>query len=172
MGRGSDWVGGVCGIGGAPGAIDIRFSLRASVGLIVRAPSPVACGGITEARLEVEEGVATVLEGALTGVRTALVEFERVWSMAPEAVKNGPRGSLGLGWNDFALRFRTEDGTLASDSGSRGRRKLFVEAASVLALRALRLARLAEALVGANAPELIDLREPLEVLAADGWAIL
>lgn len=42
----------------------------------------------------------------------------------------------------------------------------------MLILRALRLARLAEALVGANAPELIDLRGPLEVLPADGWAIL
>lgn len=42
----------------------------------------------------------------------------------------------------------------------------------MLILRALRLARLAEALVGANAPELIDLRGPLEALPADGWAIL
>lgn len=88
MGRGSVWVGGVCGIGGAGGAMDIRFSRRASVGLTVRAPSPVACGGITEARLEAEEGVATALEGFLTGVRTALVEFDRVWSLAPTAVKN------------------------------------------------------------------------------------
>lgn len=88
MGRGSDWVGGVCGIGGAVGATDIRFSRRASVGLIVRAPSPVACGGITEARLEADEGVATAPEGFLTGVRTALVELDRVWSMAPEAVRN------------------------------------------------------------------------------------
>lgn len=36
-------VGGVNGMGGAPGIIDILFSLRASVGLIVRAASPVAC---------------------------------------------------------------------------------------------------------------------------------
>lgn len=119
MGRGSVWVGGVFGIGGAGGAIDIRFNRRASVGLIVRAPSPVACGGITEARLEAEEGVATAAEEFLTGLRTALVEFDRVWSMFPEGVRNGPRGSLGPGWNDFALRFRA---ALASDSGSRGRR--------------------------------------------------
>lgn len=39
-------------------------------------------------------------------------------------------------------------------------------------MRALRLARLAEALVGANAPELIDLRGPLGAAPADGWAIL
>ena len=42
----------------------------------------------------------------------------------------------------------------------------------MLIFRALRLARLAEALVGANAPELIDLRGALEALPADGWAIL
>ena len=90
MGRGSVWVGGVFGIGGAGGAIDIRFSRRASVGLIVRAPSPVACGGMAEARLEAEEGVATAAEEFLTGLRTALVEFDREWSMAPEGVRNGP----------------------------------------------------------------------------------
>jgi hypothetical protein len=45
---------------------------------------------------------------------------------------------------------------------------LFDDAVSVLILRALKLARLAEALVGANAPELIDLRGPLEAFPADG----
>lgn len=35
-------VGGVYGIGGGFGIIDILFSLRASVGLIVRAAKPVA----------------------------------------------------------------------------------------------------------------------------------
>ena len=35
-------VGGVCGIGGGSGIIDILFNLRASVGLIVRAARPVA----------------------------------------------------------------------------------------------------------------------------------
>jgi len=50
---------------------------------------------------------------------------------------------------------------------------LFVWVVSVVILRALKLARLAEAFVGANAPELIDLREPLEaVFPADGWAKL
>lgn len=49
---------------------------------------------------------------------------------------------------------------------------MFDDAVSVLILRALKLARLAEALVGANAPELIDLRGPLEAFPADGWAIL
>ena len=116
MGSGSVWVGGVCGIGGAGGAIDIRFIRRASVGLIVRAPSPVAWCGITEARFEDEEGVVAKPAGFFTGVPTALVEDDRVWSTAPAAVKKGPGGSRGLGWNDFALRFRTADGTLTSES--------------------------------------------------------
>lgn len=38
----SGCVGGVYGIGGTPGTIDMRFALRASVGLIVLAPRPVA----------------------------------------------------------------------------------------------------------------------------------
>jgi hypothetical protein len=168
-------------MGGAGGAIDIRFIRRASVGLMVRAPSPVAWGGITEARLEDEEEgvVAAAPAGFLIGVLTAMVEDDRVWSMAPDAVKNGPGGSRGLGWNDFAFRFRTDDGTLISSrlaSGSRGRRKLFesVRVVSVLILRALRLARLADAFVGANAPELIDLREPREAVLVPpaGWAKL
>jgi hypothetical protein len=36
-------VNGACGIGGRGGAIDSRFNLRASVGLIVRAPNPPWC---------------------------------------------------------------------------------------------------------------------------------
>lgn len=147
---------------------------------MVRAPSPVAWGGITEARLEAEEGVvAAAPAGFLIGVLTVLVEDDRVWSTAPDAVKNGPGGSRGLGWNDFAFRFRTDDGTLLSSrlaSGSRGRRKLLdsVRVVSVLILRALRLARLADAFVGANAPELIDLREPREAVLVPpaGWAKL
>jgi hypothetical protein len=73
-------VGGVCGIGGAGGAIDIRFMRRASVGLMVRAPKPVACG-MVDMRLDDEEGVvfATLAPvGFLTGVRTALVEEDLV----------------------------------------------------------------------------------------------
>lgn len=155
----------MCGIGGAGGAIDIRFIRRASVGLMVRAPNPVACGGMTDARFEDEEGVAAGPEGFFTGVRTALVDDEREWSRAPVAVKKEPGGSRGLGWNDLALRLRTADGTLVSESWVLGRRKaVFACVVSVLNLRALRLARLAEAFVGAKAPELIDLREPLEAV--------
>ena len=52
-------VGGVNGIGGGFGIIDILFNLRASVGLIVRAPRPVACAlpGIIEILLLLDDGV-------------------------------------------------------------------------------------------------------------------
>lgn len=45
---------------------------------MVRAPKPVACGGMTDARLEDDEGVATAPEVFFTGVRIALVEDDRV----------------------------------------------------------------------------------------------
>lgn len=68
--------------------MDMRFMRRASVGLIVRAPKPVAWCGTTDIRLEDEEGVVTVeLDVFLTGVRTALVEEEREWSVVPAAVR-------------------------------------------------------------------------------------
>lgn len=64
-------------MGGAGGTIDIRLARRASVGLIVRAPKPVA-RGMVDMRLEDEEGVVTVdADVFLTGVRTALVEEDR-----------------------------------------------------------------------------------------------
>lgn len=52
-------VGGVYGIGGGLGIMDILFSLRASVGLIVRAPRPVACAlpGMIETLLLLDDGV-------------------------------------------------------------------------------------------------------------------
>lgn len=80
VGRGSVCVGGVCGRGGAGGAIDIRFKRRASVGLMVRAPKPVACG-MVDIRLDDEEGVVfRKLAPAefLTGVRTAFVDEDLV----------------------------------------------------------------------------------------------
>ncbi len=48
-------------MGGGFGIIDIRLIRRASVGLIVRAASPVACAlfGITDIRL-LEDGVAVL----------------------------------------------------------------------------------------------------------------
>ena len=47
------------GIGGGFGIMDNLINLRASVGLIVRAPRPVACAlaGMIEIRLLLEDGV-------------------------------------------------------------------------------------------------------------------
>lgn len=64
-------------MGGAGGAIDLRFIRRASVGLIVRAPSPVACGGTTDILLEDEEGLVGC-SLFLPGERAALVEEDLV----------------------------------------------------------------------------------------------
>lgn len=65
------------GIGGACGIIDNRFSLRASVGLIVLAPSPVAWCGITDILLLVEEEGVPVRAQDFPGVLVALVEDDR-----------------------------------------------------------------------------------------------
>lgn len=59
-------VGGVCGSGGGCCNIDNRFALRASVGLIVLAPSPVAwfpwgIPGITDILFAEDEGVVVTL---------------------------------------------------------------------------------------------------------------
>lgn len=86
-GRVSGSVGGVYGIGGAGGTADILSMRRASVGLMVRAPSPVACGGTTDILLDDEEGVVAPDVAFLTGVRVAFVEEEREWSTFPCAVK-------------------------------------------------------------------------------------
>lgn len=50
----------VAGKGGACGIIESRFNLRASVGLIVLAPSPVAWCGMTDMRLFADEEVVPV----------------------------------------------------------------------------------------------------------------
>lgn len=111
-GMGSACAGGVYGIGCAWGAVDIRFSRRASVGLMVRAPRPVATGGMTETRLDADDdGVVVLPAVCLTGVRTALVEEDREWSVVPDAVRRPSRGSLGGGWNDLAFIFLVVAGT-------------------------------------------------------------
>ena len=71
-------VGGVFGIGGAGCNIDNLFNLRASVGLIVRAPSPVACAGITDIRFAEDDGVFAVLSADLPGDRVAVTDNELV----------------------------------------------------------------------------------------------
>ena len=107
----SGWgVGGACeirfwGRGGAGGMIDMRFILRASVGLIVRAPSPVAC---TDIRRFVPPGV-TVLPGVVrpAGVRLGVLapEEERLWSGVREGVRRSFEGRLGVS-NDLTLLAR------------------------------------------------------------------
>ena len=54
---------------------------------MVRAPKPVACGGMTETLLDEDDGVAMGAAAFLTGVRTAFVEQERECSAGPDAVR-------------------------------------------------------------------------------------
>jgi hypothetical protein len=105
-------VGGVYGNGGACGAVEIRFIRRASVGLIVRAPRPVACGGITDTLFADEAGVVALPAGFLIGVRTALVEHDREWSVNPDAVSRWSPGSREGGWSDLAFMLRRLEGSL------------------------------------------------------------
>lgn len=64
---------GVWGIGGALGMIDILFILRASVGLMVLAPRPVACGAITDILL-LDNGEFVPGPVDLPGERPALID--------------------------------------------------------------------------------------------------
>lgn len=66
-------VGGVWGIGGALGMMDILFILRASVGLMVRAPKPVACGAATDILL-LDKGEFVLGPADLPGERPALID--------------------------------------------------------------------------------------------------
>ena len=89
--RGSAWgVGGVCGIGGGFGIMDILFNLRASVGLIVRAPKPVACAlpGIIETLLLLDDGVLDNGKFGLAGDLAVLTGVDGVCSGVPLGVKN------------------------------------------------------------------------------------
>lgn len=80
-------VGGVCGIGGTPWKADNLFNLRASVGLIVRAPRPVACTGNTDSRLADEEGVFVLLPADLPGDLAPPTDDELVWSGVIDGVE-------------------------------------------------------------------------------------
>lgn len=73
---------GVCGIpvggkGGACGIIESRFNRRASVGLMVLAPRPVAWWGIAEILLFAEEDGVPVRPEGFPGVRDAVVDGDR-----------------------------------------------------------------------------------------------
>ena len=84
----------------------MRFNLRASVGLIVRAPSPVACA--IDIRRFVPPGV-TVLPGVVlpAGVRLGVLapEGERLWSGVRDGVSRSFTARLGVS-NDLALLTR------------------------------------------------------------------
>lgn len=82
-----EFIGGVKGNGGAFGIIDIRFNRRASVGLIVRAPRPVACAlpGITDNRL-LDEGVWFLCVLGLAGDRAVLIGDATCCSGVPTGV--------------------------------------------------------------------------------------
>ena len=67
----------VAGRGGACGIMESRFSRRASVGLIVLAPSPVAWCGIAEILLLAEEDGVPVRPEGFPGVREAIVDGDR-----------------------------------------------------------------------------------------------
>lgn len=88
----SGWVlGGVFGMGGGFCKIDKRFALRASVGLTVLAPSPVACEdpigipGITDIRFVEEDGVVVPRPFGFPGDRPAK-EADRLWSGVPAEI--------------------------------------------------------------------------------------
>lgn len=151
----------------AGAAMDIRLIRRASVGLIVRAPRPVACGGMADTRFDDEVGVTARGAPGLDGVRTALVEEEREWSSAGPGAITGSRGSRNWGWKDLAFMFRTLAGTRLRSSRSnswscgRGCRR-FAGSVRVSTLAFLDdiLCRLAAAVVG-RGPVPRDLRGAL-----------
>lgn len=70
--------------------MDILFNLRASVGLIVRAPKPVACAlpGIMETLLLLDDGVFDNWKVGLAGDLAVLTGVDGVWSGVPLGVKN------------------------------------------------------------------------------------
>ncbi len=105
-------VGGVNGSGGGFGIMDILFSLRASVGLIVRAPRPVACAlpGMIETLLLLDEGVFDNGKLGLAGDLPALPGVEGGCSGVPVGVKNCSCTSilLGGGCIDLVLLYRLD----------------------------------------------------------------
>lgn len=99
----SGWgVGGVLGMGGAGCITDSLFARLASVGLIVLAPSPVACGvpdepGITDIRFD-EEGVFVRFPGDLLAN-----EADLVWSGVPALTARCVCPCRDGGCKDFAF---------------------------------------------------------------------
>lgn len=73
-------MGGVFGIGGGFGIMDILFNLRASVGLIVRAPRPVACAlpGMIETLLLLDDELLDIWRLGLAGDLVVLTGVDGV----------------------------------------------------------------------------------------------
>ena len=79
------------GTGGGCCRVDIRFNLLASVGLIVRAPKPVACRGIVDMRLlEPEDGVCVLRAGDFPGDLEFVMESDLACSGVLEGVVRCP----------------------------------------------------------------------------------
>ena len=98
-------VGGVWGIGGGFGMIDSLFILRASVGLMVRAPKPVACGAITDILL-LDDGVFVLRPVDLPGERDALIDAGLDLSGLAGEVARLSLSNCGAASNDLALMSR------------------------------------------------------------------
>ena len=99
------------GIGGGFGIMDILFSLRASVGLIVRAPKPVAWAvpGIIEILL-LDEGVVVLCNLGLAGDWPVPTGEWNGCSGVPIGVENRSVSEkvFGCGCNDFVLACRVD----------------------------------------------------------------
>lgn len=99
---------------GAPGGlgfIERRFSLRASVGLMVLAPNPVTCGMVDWRLLDVDEGVCVRWVMDRAGERAWLIGVPPC-SGVIECVFRNPCCGLEGGCRDFALAERVGLGTL------------------------------------------------------------
>lgn len=68
----------VPGIGGGSGIVDMRFALRASVGLTVRAPRPEMRPPTVDCRFEAAVGVFVRHNVGLAGERP--IRFDAGWS--------------------------------------------------------------------------------------------
>lgn len=96
---------GVWGTGGALGMIDILFILRASVGLMVRAPRPVACGAITDILL-LDDGEFVPGPVDLPGERPALIDAGLDRSGVAGEVDRSSLSNCGGASKDLALMSR------------------------------------------------------------------
>lgn len=85
--------------------MESRFIRLASVGLIVRAPKPVAWGTV-DSLFDEEVGVPTSSLVGFPGVRKAFIDEDLEWSDPPDGVRSCSLGSREGGWSDLALNTR------------------------------------------------------------------